>query len=318
MKFNALILLFKNVIRSFLFATIILSFESCVGQDNTKQRSKQSEKKESNFQHSTTSSLKLIAELNVKVKETSGLALINQFLLTHNDKGRSNQLFLLHYESGEIVHSLEVTNNENHDWEDLAESDENIFIGDMGNNEGERINLAIYIVPKKQINLENTQVKSSGSINFTYPDQKEFDISKKHNFDCEAILYFNHQLYLFTKNRLDDKTNLYVLPETPGNYVAKFLGSFEVGGRITGADISPDGKRIALIGYNKKSDCFLWTFDGFSGDHFFDGKSKYFNLGAYAQAGQIEGIVFKNNKELYISSEEIANVRARLYLLAIE
>jgi hypothetical protein len=69
-------------------------------------------------------------------------------------------------------------------------------------------------------------------------------VSKKHNFDCEAILCWNNQIYLFTKNRLDDRTDLYVLPTTPGNYATKYIASFEVGGRITGADISPDGKKL--------------------------------------------------------------------------
>jgi hypothetical protein len=43
----------------------------------------------------TTENLKLLAELNVKVKETSGLAVLGNVLITHNDKGRSNQLVLL-------------------------------------------------------------------------------------------------------------------------------------------------------------------------------------------------------------------------------
>lgn len=317
MKYNKFEMWFYNIYRHVFYIVILLWFNSCSGQDNKAVNNKSAETQPNFVQHST-SYLKLIAELNVKVKETSGLLLLNDLLITHNDKGRSNQLFLLNSASGQIVHTLDVKNIENHDWEDLAQSDENLFIADIGNNEGERKNLAIYILPKKEINTSNKEAQSIGAIEFTYADQIEFDISKKHNFDCEAILWYNHKLYLFTKNRLDDKTNLYVLPDTPGKQVAKFIGSFEVGGRITGADISPDGTKIALIGYNKKSDCFLWTFEGFTNDNFFNGKSKNMSLGPYAHAGQMEGIVFKNNKELYISSEEIANVKARLYLFGLE
>lgn len=265
-----------------------------------------------------TGNLKLLAELNVKIKETSGLALLGNLLITHNDKGRSNQLMLLNTQNGNIEQTIDVVNIQNTDWEDLARNDEFLFIGDMGNNEGERKNLAIHLLAIKDINKTTSSVKSTGSINFYYPEQHEFDISKKHNFDCEAILYHNQQIYLFTKNRLDDKTNLYTLPAKPGNYAAKLIGSFEVGGRITGADISADGKRIALVGYNKKSDCFLWTFDGFAGDNFFIGNSKKYILGQYAQLGQMEAIAFKGNASLYISSEEIANVHARLYLFKLD
>lgn len=265
-----------------------------------------------------SNNLKLISELNVKIKETSGLAVIGNNLITHNDKGRSNDLMLINPENGNILQTISTSNFQNNDWEDLAQNEDFLFIGDMGNNEGDRKNLAIYIVPIKEISKMSTSLKSIGSINFTYPEQKEFDVSKKHNFDCEAILCFNNLIYLFTKNRLDDKTDLYVLPAKAGNYAARYIASFEVGGRITGADISPDGKKIALLGYNKKSDCFLWTFDGFSGDNFFTGISKKYTLGQYARVGQMEGIAFKDATNLYISSEEIANVFARLYLFKLD
>ena len=266
----------------------------------------------------TTENLKLLAELNVKVKETSGLAVLGNVLITHNDKGRSNQLVLLNSENGKIEQTIDVSNIQNTDWEDLAQNEEFLFIGDMGNNEGERKNLAIHLVAISDIKKSVSAVKSMGSINFYYPEQNEFDVSKKHNFDCEAILYHNQQIYLFTKNRLDDKTNLYALPAKPGNYAAKLIGSFEVGGRIIGADISDDGKKIALLGYNKKSDCFLWTFNGFTGDNFFTGKSQKYTLGQYAHVGQMEGVAFKDNSSVFISSEEIANVFARLYLFKLD
>ena len=292
-------------------ATVACGNSSQVDADTEKQHNQDSAKTSSN-------NLKLLAELNVKIKETSGLAYFEAFLITHNDKGRSNELMLVKPEDGQILQSISVTNLQNNDWEDLAKNDEFLFIGDMGNNEGERKNLAIYMLPLKEISKNTTTIKSAGSINFYYPEQTAFDVSKKHNFDCEAILCFNNQIYLFTKNRLDDKTDLYVLPAAPGNYAAKYVASFEVGGRITGADVSADGKTIALVGYNKKSDCFIWTFEGFGQDNFFSGKSKKYTLGAYSALGQMEGVTFKDNSSLYISSEEIANVHARLYLFKLD
>lgn len=261
--------------------------------------------------------LKLIAELNEKVKETSGLALLDDVLVTHNDKGKTNQLMMLDTENGKIVQTIDVNNALNKDWEDLAKNEEFIFIGDMGNNDGERKNLAIYLISISDINKNATSVKSKGSINFYYPEQTEFNNSKKHNFDCEAILCYNGQLFLFTKNRLDDRTNLYVLPAKPGNYAAKFIASFEVGARITGADVSPNRKKIALVGYNKNSDCFLWTFEEFSEKNFFTGKSHKYTLGPFAQVGQMEGIAFKDNSSVYISSEATQYISARLYFFKL-
>jgi len=261
--------------------------------------------------------LQLIATLNNKIRETSGLALLNDVLITHNDKGRSNQIMLLNPDNGNLLQMITPDNIQNNDWEDLAQNEKYLFIGDMGNNEGERKNLAIHIIAINDINKNNTEVKSIGSINFTYPDQTEFDVSKKHNFDCEAIICLNNQLYLFTKNRLDDKTNLYVLPTTPGNYTAKYIASFEVGGRITGADISSNGSKVALLGFNKKSDCFIWILKDFEVDNLFSGQNKKQIIGTYAQVGQMEGVAFKNDSTVFISSEEIVNVNARLYLFSL-
>lgn len=261
--------------------------------------------------------LKLLAELPAKVKETSGLALIGDFLVTHNDKGKANELVLIDAENGSITQTITVSNIQNNDWEDVARNNEYLFIGDMGNNDGDRKNLAIYLIPINNINKNTTSIKSSGSINFYYDEQKEFDANKKHNFDCEALLCYNNQLYIFTKNRLDNRTDLYALPIKPGNYPAKYIAGFEAGVRITGADISADGKKVAIIGYNKKSVCILWTFENFKGDNFFAGKSKKYNLGSYSNVGQMEGIAFKDNSSIYISSEEIAHVPARLYLFKL-
>jgi hypothetical protein len=313
---------YKNLLNTIFYIGLIafiglssMAFVSCK-ESKTNDSNSKSSLVDSNI--TSSKNLKLIAELNVKIKETSGLALIGDVLITHNDKGRSNDLMLINPENGNIVQTITAQNFQNNDWEDVAQNEAFLFVGDMGNNEGERKNLAIHLVPIKDINKNNITIKSIGSINFHYPEQTVFDVSKKHNFDCEAILCFNNQIYLFTKNRLDDKTDLYVLPATPGNYAAKYMASFEVGGRITGADISSDGKRIALVGYNKKSDCFLWTFDGFTGDNFFTGNAKKYNLGQYAQLGQMEAVAFKDNTNLYISSEEIANVHARLYLFKLD
>ena len=85
----------------------------------------------------TARNLKVLSELNVKIKETSGLALLGNLLITHNDKGRSNQLMLLNTQNGSIEQTIDVINIQNTDWEDLAINDEFLFNGDMGNNEGE-------------------------------------------------------------------------------------------------------------------------------------------------------------------------------------
>ena len=46
------------------------------------------------------------------------------------------------------VRTIKIDNAKNDDWEELAEDDEFIYIGDFGNNNGKRKNLCIYIIRK--------------------------------------------------------------------------------------------------------------------------------------------------------------------------
>jgi hypothetical protein len=261
----------------------------------------------------------LIAHLPSKLKETSGLASFNNSLITHNDKGNTNELFFINTSDGSIVKTIKVENASNVDWEDLAQSSTHLFIGDMGNNDGNRKDLKIYILPFSEFSdSTKLSVTTSGTIRFTYPNQSTFDSNKDHNFDCEAILYYKENLYLFTKNRLDSRTNLYRIPAKAGEYVASFIHSFEVGGRITGADINETTNEIALIGYNKSSECFIWLLSDFTNDNFFSAKKKQIKLGSYASLGQMEAICYKSASSLWITSEKTGSLAPSLYEISLQ
>ena len=260
----------------------------------------------------------LISDLANNVKETSGLATLGEYLLTHNDKGNSNDLFLLNKSNGNLIKKIEVINAVNNDWEDLAQNEDYIFIGDMGNNDGDRQDLGIYKIAKADFDNGNANsVEIIEKIEFYYPEQSNFESNKDHNFDCEAIVYHNNHLYLFTKHRADKRTNLYKIKAsaTGGKQKAQLINSFEVGGKITGADISDDGKKIVLLGYVKKADCFLWVLEDFINDNFLSGKKTKFTLGAYKVLGQTEGIVFNSENSVLISSEKKKEIPPRLYMV---
>ena len=124
------------------------------------------------------------------------------------------------------------------------------------------------------------------------------------NFDVEAMIAFKKNLYLFTKNRTvpySGYVKLYKLPAKPGHYTAELLDSLLLDNSnmltdwITGADISPDKKRIALLTSNK-----VWLFQDFEGANFFKGKITPITL---SHVSQKEGIVFINNSEVIICDE---------------
>jgi hypothetical protein len=260
----------------------------------------------------------LLASLSDEVKESSGLALVDGHLITHNDKHNSNKLYAINPTTGSITGSITVKGTANNDWEDLAQSEDHLFIGDMGNNDGDRQNLQIYKIKISKLQFKgHTEVEADEVISFHYPAQKSFTPNKDHNFDCEALLYHNGFLYLFSKNRADSNTSLYRIPAQAGKHDAELIDTFNTGGRITGAAINSEGQ-LTLIGLNKKADCFIWLLDEYKGDNFFSGKKTFINLGPFKYIGQTEGIIYATPDKLFISSEATKDLSSRLYSLSLE
>jgi hypothetical protein len=226
------------------------------------------------------------------VTESSGFAWTSDGnLWTHNDGGGSNNLYKVNL-NGELLQTQEIPNTTNRDWEDLTKDKSgNIYIGDFGNNNNKRHNLAIFKVAEADFSKADT-------IQFRYSDQRDFPPKKDdRNFDCEAFFWHNNFLYLFSKDRgREDLVKVYKVPASPGKYVVRPVDSLQMGTMITAADISPDGKHFALLGYGK-----VYLFEIGPGDKLFDGKKYCIPLG---KTGQAEALVFENNSDLILSNEK--------------
>jgi len=258
----------------------------------------------------------VIGELANELNEISGLASLQGYLIGHNDRSNTSTLFFIDPENGQIESTIDIAGAPNNDWEDLAQSEEFIFIGDFGNNDGDRTDLGIHRV--SALNAGGTNIANAdGTVFFSYPDQTRFDIDD-HNFDCEASFFHEGFIYLFTRHRSDRRTKMYRVPADPETqHVAELLGSFETGGRITGADINANATIVALTGNRTSGNCFVWKLYDFEGSNFFSGKKEQAIMGPFSQFGQVEGVRFKSDTELYITCEETEEfgVAARLYLM---
>ncbi|HSF52924.1 MAG TPA: hypothetical protein VLA71_04200, partial [Algoriphagus sp.] len=247
-----------------------------------------------------------LTELPISQKETSGLQWIQGRLFSINDGGNQAEIYELNPQSGALLRTVKVTNAPNLDWEDLAASATHLYVGDFGNNLGNRSNLRVLRIPATSL-LNQTEV-SAEIIEFSYPDQSDFSgTNPNHNFDCEAMVFAENQLHLFSKNLGDGRSKHYTLSSNPGKHFANLQGSFDAKGLITGADISTDGKNIVLLGYENKgtsSRAFLWTFGAVSGS-IFSGLGNQFFLGSPAILSQTEGIALDPNFELKIAGEQI-------------
>lgn len=91
-----------------------------------------------------------IKELPRQLKENSGMILYDNLLWTFNDSDGENKIFGFDF-SGKIKKEIEVENARNIDWEDIAQDRKYVYIGDFGNNRGNRRDLKIYRIKKKDI-----------------------------------------------------------------------------------------------------------------------------------------------------------------------
>jgi hypothetical protein len=265
------------------------------------------------------SHVKRIAPLSEKIDESSGLIQTPKGLFTINDK-KKPKVFRIDPQTGEILQTISIENVEVSDPEALAFDGEHIYMGDFGNNDGSRTDLKILKIPFAAIGQESKESLQAEVITFHYPEQKNFDMKKKENeFDCEAMIVRGDSLYLFTKRRNDHKTALYALPKTSGNYKARLISIFNAKGLITDATLSPSGKEVWLLGYQKKHLYpFIWKLTDFKGENVFNGKQQYFQLTNQPIDWQTEGITFKNAEQIYISCERSDQVIEGLYLLNIK
>jgi hypothetical protein len=240
--------------------------------------------------------------------EVSGIVYAGNRWWVHNDSGNDHVFYSIQPDSGYIIQAVKLKHAENHDWEDIAASGSHLYVGDIGNNNGDRTNLGVYKVKLSNIGAgaDVTVDDSNWSfIPYAYDDQTDFSTQPNNQteFDCEALLFFQSELHLFTKKWLSKTTTHYRINQNTG--VAETLESFNVQGLITASDISPDGKTVALLGYNKDGfpDVFLWLLWDFTGDKFFSGNKRRIELGTPLTLGQSEGIGFRDNCHGYITNE---------------
>ncbi len=248
-------------------------------------------------------------DLSELVKETSGLLFFNNQLWTINDSGNKPEIYQLNTSNGSIVRKVVIRNSVNIDWESITQDEKNVYIGDFGNNAGNRKDLCILKVPKSDFLSNVNDTVEAAYIHFFYPDQTHFETAvNKNNFDCEAFFFQNDSLHLFSKNWSDLQTKHYVLPVEPGNYKARLAESFNAEGLITDASINSQGN-IVLLGYKNKRgnsySCFAWLLSGYKGQFYFSGTRRTVNLGSAFHLGQTEGIVLKEDNTGWLSSESI-------------
>lgn len=240
------------------------------------------------------------------ISETSGLILWNNSVWTHNDSGGETNIYALDTLDGNITQTVTLPGTYNYDWEEISQDDDFIYIGDFGNNvNGIRNDLKILRISKSSI-LINTPVIDS--INFSYSNQTILlaEAANITDFDCEAFIVSSDSIYLFTKQWTSGKTSIYVLPKTPGTYVANLKATLDVQGLITGAVYLESKKLVALCGYSKTLKPFVYLLYDFTNTDFFSGNKR--KLVLPLPYHQVEGITTSNGLKFYVSNEKMSQL----------
>ena len=261
----------------------------------------------------------LLSNLPEDVRETSGILVDENGIWTHNDSGHTPALFLLHPTQFTLERVLAIKNAPNIDWEELTRNETHVFIGDFGNNNGNRQDLRILRFEKHLLNDVSLDSIEVDVISFHYPDQTDFTSSSNHSFDCEAFVFHNDSLHLFTKHWGNEFTKHYVLPNELGHHTAILRDSIWVGGQVTASAIQGDSL-IALIGYAPPFyEPFMFLLWDFEFGLPFSGNKRRVEMGTLNDMGQQEAIAFTNDFKGYITSEELTQINrpARIYAFDI-
>lgn len=225
------------------------------------------------------------------VPESSGLAPGPQpgTYYSFGDNGNAATLYQING-TGDVTKEINI-DAKNKDWESLTRNPQGIyFIGDCGNNASDRRDLRILRVdPSKPDRVDK--------INFTYPEQTEFPPKKKQrDYDCEATLWHDGKIWLFTKDQQEETSHVYTLPDQPGTYQAQRITSLAIPGQVTDATLSPNGHRLVLLARSA-----LFILDGNTWADILKATPRQVDL---PKTGQTEGVAFKDENTLLIGTEQ--------------
>lgn len=237
-----------------------------------------------------------------EIPESSGLILLDGILYTHNDSGNETTLYELSTVNGSLLQSNNYQNMNLRDWEAIASDGNSIYLGDIGNNQGSRRDLAIIRFPLTEIesrapNLSRQQIE--------YEDQSDFTPANRMTaYDAEAIVYHQDRLLLFTKDWLEFDTTIYDLTNDDlGSYPP--VQNLNIEGLVTDASAMNENK-IIIVGYDSGLSPFLTILNKTGDSYVIDSRVELDTI--FESGAQIEGIAVErvegNTVTLYLTSEQ--------------
>ena len=248
------------------------------------------------------------------INETSGLEILNNQFITHNDSGGEPSLYFFS-QNGEIINSIKLEEESfweiyNNDWEDITADEDYIYIADTGNNFGNRDNLNI-------IKVKTTDFSIDSKIDISYKDQQTFLPRPKHKYDAEALFLIEDKIAVLSKDRDNLFTDLYLIDKQSNSKQAlESKTTYNVNSLITGGDYNKDMSLLALVSYNSKGSQFLILFEDFNLETLTEKKFRKFKIPL--ERAQIEAIKIIDDKTFWITSEDEGIGSPYMYKIKVE
>tara|TARA_Y100000287_G_scaffold183902_1_gene183775 strand:- start:30 stop:902 length:873 start_codon:yes stop_codon:yes gene_type:complete len=248
------------------------------------------------------------------INETSGLEILNNQFITHNDSGGEPSLYFFS-QNGEIINSITLEEESfweiyNNDWEDITADEDYIYIADTGNNFGNRDNLNI-------IKVKTTDFSIDSKIDISYKDQQTFLPRPKHKYDAEALFLIEDKIAVLSKDRDNLFTDLYLIDKEGNSKQAlESKTTYNVNSLITGGDYNKDMSLLALVSYNSRGNQFLILFEDFKLDNL--AEKKFRKIKIPLERAQIEAIKIIDDNTFWITSEDEGIGNPYMYKIKVE
>jgi hypothetical protein len=200
------------------------------------------------------------------IDESSGIAASRRYpdlFWTHNDSGDGPFLYAFDRQ-GRKHGTWRVMGAKADDWEDIASGpgpqpgQSYLYVGDIGDNGKDRREIIVYRIAEPRVTAiaaasdrsAPERTEPAEAIRLRYPD-------RRHDAEALAVHPVTGDLYVITKTRNTtaasgvyklaapfSTSTVHTLEKVSGLIIPSLLP-----GMITGADISPDGRRIILCDY---------------------------------------------------------------------
>ncbi len=201
---------------------------------------------------------------SAEITESSGIAASQcqpDVFWTHNDSGDDAYIFAINLK-GDHLGTWLVSGARNRDWEDIAAYKDSsgtcyLYIGDIGNNKGERSEQRVYRIKEPSVSTDSKtmskknpgQTEASEALVFKYPETP---------YDAETLMAQpeSGDIYVLTK-RIDGPAIVFKIKPLFGGsaaVTAERIGEVSLpavpNGLLTGGAISQDARHVVVCDYS--------------------------------------------------------------------